>query len=77
MRVLLVPLRPLARPDVLVYWTPERAATGLTDKTILLGAFASGQALLLPSAPLSSKGSLLLYSLADQKIVGQSSEIEF
>jgi hypothetical protein len=66
------------KPDLLAYWVTDRLA--ITDKlpadAILLGSFAS-TLLALPNQATNSEGSLVLFSLADQEIVGVSKRVNF
>ncbi len=65
--------RDFAKPDLLAYWiaghpTPTDA---LPPDATLLGAFAGGP-LTLPAAAVTSEGTLILFSLANQEIVDVS-----
>lgn len=75
-RQLAVELHPqddLKAPDLLVYWHPEPAVQTeqLPDEAYLLGALAGTQMgrFILPAPALTQEGSLILYSLAHQKII--------
>lgn len=67
-------LTDFAKPDVIVYWASGNPA--ITDKlpedAILLGAFNSSAGLPFAPNPQSGAGVLVLYSLADQTIIGVS-----
>ena len=65
------------KADLLVYWLPAESAPNdhIPDNAVLLGAFLSGQPLPVPPALSSKTGSLALYSLADQEIVGISQQL--
>jgi len=66
--------RDFVKPDLIVYWvagSPNVTDT-LPDKVRLLGVFNSSVALSLPPAAGPGSGVLVLYSLADQEIVGVS-----
>jgi hypothetical protein len=67
------------KPDLLVYWVPGEGHSPNTvpDNAILLGSFSNSVPLPLPDAVLTSKGVLLLYSLADNEIVEFSQPIDF
>ena len=69
----LTPVTAIARPEVLVYWTPSAATgDGLPDGAYLLGHLAGRRprALALPPAVLGRAGHLTLYSLGHQEILG-------
>ncbi len=54
-------------PDALVYWSPvSPASQGLVPEARLLGALHGGY---VSNAPLPSDGYVLLYSLAQQKVI--------
>ena len=65
------------KADLLVYWLPAESTLKGTipDDAVLLGAFISGQPLPAPPALTAKPGSLVLYSLADQEIVGRSQQL--
>jgi len=67
-----------AEPDLLVYWLPgsPKPANGVPDDARLLGAF-SAPALPLPGQATKSDGVILLYSLADSRIVDVSRPVRF
>lgn len=75
----LKPLRPLIKPDVLVYWTPERfSGATLPQDAHLLGRIGgtSVRRFVLPdhgplqgAAAPNHAGSLVLYSLGHQEVV--------
>ncbi|MGH7595223.1 MAG: hypothetical protein ACREOI_02675 [bacterium] len=60
-------------PDLLVYWHPQPSiqTDKLPDGAYLLGALAGTQKLrcILPEPAMTQDGSLILYSLAHQKII--------
>ncbi len=60
-------------PDLLVYWHPQPAiqTDKLPDDAYLLGALAGTKTLrfILPEPAMTQDGSLILYSLAHQKII--------
>jgi hypothetical protein len=62
------------KADLLVYWLPANSTLkdNIPDDAVLLGAFVSGQPLPVLPALTGKPGSLVLYSLADQEIVGTS-----
>ncbi len=66
--------RDFVKPDLIVYWiagSPNVTDT-LPDNARLLGVFNSSVALSLPPDAGPDSGVLVLYSLADQEIVGVS-----
>jgi len=65
------------KADLLVYWLPAESTLkdDIPDDAVLLGAFVSGQLLPVPAALTAKPGSLVLYSLADQEIVGTSQQL--
>ena len=66
--LLLTPHRPLARPDVLVYWLPP-GAEPVPRPSVLLGAFAGDAPASFPlpvAADEGRLGTVLLYSLGHQ-----------
>lgn len=68
----LEPREPVARPEILVYWTPAGSAAGqLSPDAFLLGALADARAraFALPPAALGRAGRLVLYSLGHQEVV--------
>ncbi|MEM7586764.1 MAG: hypothetical protein AAF560_25465 [Acidobacteriota bacterium] len=69
----LTPSQPLAKPEVLVYWTSEgeTGGPGLPADAFLLGALAGARprTMTLPAAAQGRPGQLLLYSLGHQEIV--------
>jgi hypothetical protein len=71
----LTPLRPLDRPELLVYWLPgTQVGDALPDSAQLLGRLAGTQVqrFRLPpraTASTSGRGSLVVYSLGHQAIV--------
>lgn len=66
------------KPDLLVYWSHSRPATGdtLPPEAQLLGAFVSA-ALILPPEASTTDGQLTLFSLANQEIVDVSKPTRF
>ena len=69
--------RDFVKPDLIVYWvagSPNVTDT-LPDNARLLGVFNSSVALWLPPDGWPGSGVLVLYSLADQEIVGVSKPI--
>ena len=62
-----------AKPDLLAYWTAGALPSGdaLPESAVLLGSFAAPR-LRLPDGFTTQSGSLILFSLADQEIVGVS-----
>lgn len=60
-------------PDMLAYWRPQPSiqTDQLPDNVYLLGALAGAQKLrfILPEPAMTQDGSLILYSLAHQKII--------
>jgi hypothetical protein len=66
--------RPLAKPDVLVYWTAgkESAVEGLPDDARLLGALSNRAPLPIPADVRGKPGRFVLYSLADHEVVAAS-----
>ena len=64
-------------PDLLVYWAPGEPtiAGALPTNAVNLGVFGPGP-LPLPTEFASSKGVFVLYSLANQQIVGVSAPIQ-
>jgi hypothetical protein len=62
------------KADLLVYWLPANSTLkdNIPDDAVLLGPFVSGQPLPVLPALTGKPGSLVLYSLADQEIVGAS-----
>ncbi|MGH7457073.1 MAG: hypothetical protein ACRENG_37330 [bacterium] len=60
-------------PDMLVYWHPQPSiqTDKLPDEVYLLGALAGTEKLrfILPEPAMTQDGSLILYSLAHQKII--------
>lgn len=69
----LEPRGPIARPEVLVYWTPETAgpADRLPQDAFLLGALAGlrPRTFAVPAGALGRDGRLVLYSLGHQEVV--------
>lgn len=66
----ITPGEPLARPAVLVYWTPAPPGDGLPDDALLLGAVADrGRTYAVPPAAAGRDGHLVLYSLGHQEVV--------
>ena len=65
------------KADLLVYWLSAESTLKdrIPDDAVLLGAFLSGQPLPLSPALTSKTGSFVLYSLADQEIVGISRQL--
>jgi hypothetical protein len=65
------------KPDLLVYWLDgnPNVTDALPDDAILLGEFNAAQ-LPLPAPAETKYGLLVLYSLADNEIVGVSKPIE-
>ena len=66
------------KPDLLAYWSagsPTRSDT-LPSESRLLGAFVAGP-LVLPAEASDTDGYLILFSLADQKIVDVSKPARF
>ncbi|MEM7350286.1 MAG: hypothetical protein AAF657_05740 [Acidobacteriota bacterium] len=69
----LTPSEPLARPEVLVYWSDTAGpAERLPDGAYLLGAFGGvrAQAYAVSEAVMGRPGSLVLYSLGHQEVLG-------
>ena len=68
-----------AKPDLLVYWAAGNAtvADTIPDNAVFLGSFSVATPLFLPSGAASSGGVLILYSLADQEVVGVSKPLTF
>ncbi len=66
------------KPDLMVYWSSRRPATGdtLPAEAKLLGAFVSAT-LVLPSEASTTDGQLTLFSLANQEIVDVSKPARF
>ncbi len=66
----LTPAEPLARPDVLVYWSGETASDRLPDGAVLLGALSDrARTYSVPAAAAGRAGHLVLYSLGHQEVV--------
>ncbi len=66
--VVLLPPQDLNEPDLLLYWAAtEPQGNSLPSQAHLVGAFAAGKALKLPSDS-ERVGGLVLYSLAHQAI---------
>jgi len=65
--------RDLVKPDLLVYWSggQTKIADTLPEDAVLLGAFNS-PVLRLPAGALAGDGVLVLFSLADNEVVGVS-----
>lgn len=71
----LVPAAPIARPEVLVYWSPSAAVDGeLPDEARLLGELAGRRprTFALPPEILGRSGYLTLYSLGHRQVLGSS-----
>ena len=70
--------RDFVRPDLMVYWVAGNRVVpdSLPDEARLLGAF-SVTALPLPADAATTGGVLVLYSLADNEVVGVSKPILF
>lgn len=70
------PQRYLKIPDILVYWseTPPNAGDKMPESSYLIGTLAGTERrrFPLPSAALDSDGSLILYSLAQQRVIGMA-----
>lgn len=68
-----------AKPDVLVYWVAGTPAIAdkLPDNAWLLGAFNPSLPLQLSNEAFGAGGVLVLYSLADNEIVGVSRPTRF
>lgn len=68
------PQRYLKIPDILVYWseTPASAGDKMPESAYLIGTLAGTEQrrFPLPPAALDSDGTLILYSLAQQKVIG-------
>jgi hypothetical protein len=66
-----------AKPDLLVYWTIERAEVKdrIPDNAILLGPFGGSAPVQLPGESVLTPGVLVLYSLADGEVVEVSKTI--
>jgi hypothetical protein len=66
------------KPDLMVYWSSSRPATGdtLPPEAKLLGAFVSATLVLPPEAS-TTDGQLTLFSLANQEIVDVSKPTRF
>jgi hypothetical protein len=66
------------KPDLMAYWAAGNPSitNQLPDNACLLGGFDSG-ALPLPAAAATHRGVLVLYSLADNKIVEVSKPVQF
>ena len=71
----LEPAGPLARPDVLVYWSPTASeGSGLAPGALLLGTIGDRpRSYFLPPEAALVDGHLVLYSLAHQEVVGSGS----
>jgi hypothetical protein len=67
-----------AKPDLLAYWLPvyPKAIDVLPEDAVLLGPFSS-PVLSLPEQASKSDGVILLYSLANDEIVGISRRTDF
>lgn len=66
----LEPAEPLARPDVLVYWSAEAAGDRLPDGALLLGVLSDrARTYAVPAAAAGREGFLVLYSLGHQEVV--------
>ncbi len=66
------PARPIARPEVLVYWSRSSATAGrLPADAYLLGSLAGdrARAFTVPAGALGRAGSLVLYSLGAQEVI--------
>lgn len=76
-RIELSPAEPLAKPEILAYWTASGSASGtaLPAEAWLLGAFGGErpEAFAVPSAVLGREGHLVLYSLGHQEVLGSVS----
>ena len=59
------------KPDLIVYWVPgnPNSTDALPENARLLGVFNPSVALSLSPDAVSSSGTLVLYSLADQEVV--------
>lgn len=70
--------RDLLKPDLLVYWsaTATNSMYHLPEDAVLLGTFDVG-CLRLPASAAVSERRLILFSLADQKIVAVSGRVKF
>ena len=69
------PSGPIARPEVLVYWSRSSATAGrLPEDAYLIGSLAGdrARAFKLPEAALGRAGTLVLYSLGHQETVAST-----
>ena len=66
------------KPDLIVYWAAGNSspADKLREDATLLGSFSAG-ALPLPAESASMEGRLILFSLADNKVVDVSRPVRF
>ena len=74
-RLELDPARPIALPEVLVYWSASPSAGGgLPEDAYLLGGLAGDRArsFALPADALGRAGALVLYSLGHQQVVAST-----
>lgn len=72
-KIEIVPSEPLAKPEVLAYWTPaDSSAETLSADAWLLGAVGGirPQAFGVPEAVQGRGGRLVLYSLGHQEVLG-------
>jgi hypothetical protein len=73
--------QPVVRPDVLVYWAPgnPKLDDSLPSDAVLLGAWSQepANAVAVPQVAKTSRGRLILYSLADHEIVNVSKPFAF
>jgi hypothetical protein len=69
--------RDLAKPDVLVYWSPDTstAGEGLPENARLLGGLSNGAPLPIPADVRGKPGCFVLYSLADHEVVATSKSV--
>lgn len=62
--------RPLAAPDVLIYWSATAATDSLPENAVLLGAYSDRPRLYAVSERAATRpGFLVFYSLGHQKVV--------
>jgi hypothetical protein len=65
-------LEPLRRPDVLLYWTAARPASGLGDDALFLGSVRGTSVERFDGVP-QGDGFLVLYSLGHDEVVAVGS----
>ncbi len=70
----LEPRRPIARPEVLAYWSRSAATGRLPEDAYLIGSLTGDRtrAFELPREALGRAGTLVLYSLGHQEIVAST-----